>query len=96
MQQSSPSLAARVWCVPYSLSLSRLLAGAAREGLRIVDCDAVVRVHRQVAAPLEEGDGLVDAHPRGAHQGRQVALRQGQGDQGAPTRDLLAVFPGEG
>ena len=50
------------------------LAGSALEGFGVVDGGAEVALHRDGPPLPEIGEGLVDAHPRGAYEGSEIAL----------------------
>ena len=57
----------------YVLSLDPL-AGSALEGLGVVDGGAEFALNRDGPPLPEIGEGLLDAHPRGAYEGREIAL----------------------
>jgi hypothetical protein len=61
------------------------LAGAAGEGLLVVDGDPAMRVHGDRPVSPEVTKRLVDPHPRAADQGRKVALGEGHGDEVPPS-----------
>ena len=69
-----------------------MLAGP---GVFVVDAHTAVSSGGDRAAPAELAQGLVDPHPRGAHEGRQVCLGEAHRDA-RPFRGLLSVFAGEG
>ena len=53
------------------------LAGSALEGFGVVDGGAEFALNRDGPPLPEIGEGLLDAHPRGAYEGREIALLGG-------------------
>ncbi len=75
---------------------SPTLSVRASPELLIVDDYAVLAIQGDAASFPVVAQSLVNAHPGGAHQPREVGLGEAQGDEHTAARQGFAVLAGEG